>query len=57
LGEKEDAKPMAPWAMASRTMACMACSCSGLASAWVEPLSPITDVRITECPANTAVFT
>ena len=56
LGENEDAKPAAPVWSASRTMACILRSSSGVGCFLLEASSPITALRIVECPASTPTF-
>ena len=56
LGENEDAKPIAPAAMAARTSTHNFSSCAGDGSRSVEAASPITAVRMVECCANTPTF-
>jgi hypothetical protein len=53
FGENDEAKPAAPAFSASRTMSCIRRSSAGVGSLRCDASSPITALRIVECPAST----
>ena len=56
MREQDAPSPIAPASIASATSAFISASSSAVASARSDAASPMTAVRITECPASTATF-